>query len=177
MIGEAGHRHGTPSHSAGTSAILPGFTPIQQWEYIMKSTARANWQGDLFGGSGTASLNSGAAGPLPVSWASRTEEAAGKTSPEELIAAAHAACYSMALSNILAGAGSTAENLDTKAVATFVKTDDGFRLTTMALSVVGTVPGLDAAGFAEHAAAAKDGCPVSNALVGNVEITLEATLA
>jgi osmotically inducible protein OsmC len=143
----------------------------------MKSTARANWQGDLFGGSGTASLNSGAAGPLPVSWASRTEEAAGKTSPEELIAAAHAACFSMALSNILAGAGTTAENLDTTAVATFEKTDAGFRLTRMALSVVGTVPGLDAAGFAEHTAAAKDGCPVSNALVGNVEITLEAKLA
>jgi osmotically inducible protein OsmC len=146
---ESFDRLGAPSHSAGTSAILSGFTPIQQWEYTMKSTARANWQGDLFGGSGTASLNSGAAGPLPVSWASRTEEAAGKTSPED----------------------------DTKAVATFEKTDDGFRLTTMALSVVGTVPGLDAAGFAEHAAAAKDGCPVSNALVGNVDITLEATLA
>ena len=143
----------------------------------MKSTARANWKGDLFGGSGTTSLNSGAAGPLPVSWASRTEEAAGKTSPEELIAAAHSACYAMALSNILADAGTTADNLDTKAVATFEKTDDGFRLTTMALSVVGTVPGLDAAGFAQHAAAAKDGCPVSNALVGNVDITLEATLA
>jgi osmotically inducible protein OsmC len=83
----------------------------------------------------------------------------------------------MALSNILAGAGTTAENLDTTAVATFEKTDAGFRLTKMALSVVGTVPGLDAAGFAEHSAAAKDGCPVSNALVGNVEITLEASLA
>ncbi len=83
----------------------------------MKSTGFASWQGDLFGGSGTATLNSGAAGPLPVSWASRTEEAAGKTSPEELIAAAHAACYSMALSNVLAGAGNTAEKLDTKAVA------------------------------------------------------------
>ena len=100
----------------------------------MKSTGRANWKGDLFGGSGTASLNSGAAGPLPVSWASRTEEAAGKTSPEELIAAAHAACFSMALSNNLAGADATAENLDTTAVATFEKTDEGFRLTKMALS-------------------------------------------
>ncbi|MCZ7532850.1 MAG: OsmC family peroxiredoxin [Acidimicrobiia bacterium] len=143
----------------------------------MKSTGFASWQGDLFGGSGTASLNSGAAGPLPVSWASRTEEAAGKTSPEELIAAAHAACYSMALSNVLAGAGNPPENLDTKAVAKFEKTDAGFRITTMALSVVGTVPGMSAEDFATHAAAAKDGCPVSNALVGNVEITLEASLA
>lgn len=143
----------------------------------MKSTARANWQGDLFTGGGTTSLNSGAAGPLPVSWASRTEEAKGNTSPEELIAAAHAACYSMALSNILADAGSTAENLDTTAVSTFEKTDAGFRLTKMHLTVVGTIPGLSAEDFATHAAAAKDGCPVSNALVGNVEISLEASLA
>lgn len=143
----------------------------------MKSTGFATWQGSLFEGAGTVKFNSGAAGPLPVSWASRAEEAAGKTSPEELIAAAHAACYSMALSNILAGAGQEAENLDTKAVATFEKTDAGFRITTIALSVVGTVPGMSAEDFATHAAAAKDGCPVSNALVGNVEITLEASLA
>lgn len=143
----------------------------------MKSTGFASWQGDLFGGSGTTSLNSGAAGPLPVSWASRAEEAAGKTSPEELIAAAHAACYSMALSNILAGAGRAPDKLETKAVATFVKTDAGFRITTMELSVVGTVPGMSADDFRTHATAAKDGCPVSNALAGNVDITLEASLA
>ena len=85
----------------------------------MKSKGTATWNGDLFNGSGTASLDSGAAGPLPVSWASRTEAANGKTSPEELIAAAHAACYSMAFSNILAGAGFVADQLDTTGVATF----------------------------------------------------------
>jgi osmotically inducible protein OsmC len=143
----------------------------------MDSKATATWQGDLFSGSGTTTLTSGAAGPLPVSWASRTEAAAGKTSPEELIAAAHAACFSMALSNELATVGHPAENLDTSAVATFDKTDAGFRITTMALTVRGTVPGLDADRFAEIAAIAKDGCPVSNALVGNVEITVDAALA
>lgn len=143
----------------------------------MKSTARTNWQGDLFNGSGTTALKSGAAEPMPVSWASRTEEAAGKTSPEELIAAAHSACYSMALSNMLAGAGHPAENLDTTAVANFEKTDAGWRLTKMTLTLVGTVPGMSPDEFAMHAAAAKDGCPVSNALKGNVEIVLDASLA
>ena len=143
----------------------------------MKSRATTTWSGDLFSGSGTTTLaGSGAAGPLPVSWASRTEEAAGKTSPEELMAAAHASCYSMALSNVLAQAGHAAERLDVEAVATFVKVEAGWRLTNMALSVTGAVPGMSTADFAAHAAAAKDGCPVSNALKGNVEITAEATL-
>lgn len=143
----------------------------------MKSRATTTWSGDLFSGSGTTTLaGSGAAGPLPVSWASRTEEAAGKTSPEELIAAAHASCYSMALSNVLANAGNPAEKLDVAAVATFEKVEAGWRLTKMELSVTGTVPGMSAEDFATHAAAAKDGCPVSNALKGNVEITAEATL-
>jgi len=150
-------------------------TPLGKDE-MMKSTASAKWQGDLFGGSGTVDFKSGAAGPLPVSWASRTEEAAGKTSPEELIAAAHAACFSMAFSNELAGAGFPPDNLDTSAVATFTKGDDGFRIRTMELTVDATVPGIDAGTFAEKAEAAKVGCPVSNALAGNVEITLNATL-
>ena len=143
----------------------------------MKSKGTATWNGDLFNGSGNVSLDSGAAGPLPVSWASRTEAAEGKTSPEELIAAAHAACYSMAFSNILAGAGHVATQLDTSGVATFAKTDAGMRITTMELVVVGQVPGITAEAFAELAEEAKTGCPVSNALAGNVEITLEATLA
>jgi osmotically inducible protein OsmC len=143
----------------------------------MQSRATAQWSGDLFSGSGTTTLaGSGAAGPLPVSWASRTEESAGRTSPEELIAAAHAAYYNMALSNGLAQAGHPAEQLDTEAVAAFERTDAGWRLTTMALLVRGNVPGMDAATFAEQAAAAKDGCPVSNALKGNVEITVDAAL-
>ncbi len=143
----------------------------------MESRAQSTWEGDLFSGSGTTTLGTGAAGPLPVSWPSRTEAAAGKTSPEELIAAAHAACFNMALSNGLAQGGTPAERLDTEAVATFAKTDAGWRLTRMALAVTGVVPGLDADGFATATAAAKDGCPVSNALKGNVEITVSAALA
>lgn len=142
----------------------------------MESRAHSTWQGDLFSGSGTTALATGAAAPLPVSWPSRTEAAAGKTSPEELIAAAHAACFNMAFSNGLAQGGSPPTRLDTEAVATFEKTDAGFRLTTMQLSVRGEVPGLTADEFAEAAAAAKDGCPVSNALASNVDISVEATL-
>jgi osmotically inducible protein OsmC len=143
----------------------------------MQSRATANWEGDLLTGSGTATLNSGVATDLPVSWPSRTEAANGKTSPEELIAAAHAACYSMAFSNGLAGKGFPPVRLDTSAEATFEKTEPGWRLTKMALSVRGNVPGIDADEFQEAAAAAKDGCPVSNALKGNVEITIQAVLA
>ena len=142
----------------------------------MESRASASWEGDLFGGSGTTTLASGAAGTLPVSWASRTEAASGKTSPEELIAAAHAACFNMAFSNGLSQEGNPPTRLDTDAVATFELTDAGMRLTTMKLSVHGEVPGISPEEFAEAAAAAKDGCPVSNALAGNVEISVEATL-
>jgi lipoyl-dependent peroxiredoxin len=144
----------------------------------VQSHATASWSGDLATGSGTTTLaGSGAAGPLPVSWSARTEEAAGKTSPEELIAAAHAACFNMAFSNQLAQAGHPADQLDTDAVATFERVEAGWRLTTMALSVTGRVPGMDAATFAEKAEAARTGCPVSNALKGNVDITLRASLA
>lgn len=142
----------------------------------MQSVANAQWRGDLFGGSGTTTLASGVAGPLPVSWSSRTEEAAGRTSPEELIAAAHAACFSMALSNALAQSDHAPEQLDTRAEATFERTEAGWRLTTMALTVRGTVPGIDAEAFVAAAEGAKVGCPVSNALAGNVRITVEAIL-
>lgn len=143
----------------------------------MQSRASATWEGDLFTGSGTASLGTGVATELPVSWPSRTEAAEGRTSPEELIAAAHAACYSMAFANGLSGRGFPPARLDTSAEATFEKTEPGWRLTKMALSVRGNVPGIGADEFQEAAAAAKDGCPVSNALKGNVEITIEAVLA
>ena len=142
----------------------------------MKSRASATWEGDLLGGGGSTTLASAAAGPLPVSWPSRTEAAKGNTSPEELIAGAHAACYSMALSHGLSSGGHVPTRLDTDAVATFEQTDAGWRLTTMALSVRGDVPGITADSFQQAAAEAKDGCPVSNALAGNVEITLDATL-
>lgn len=142
----------------------------------MDSRAKAVWHGNLTEGSGEATLASGVAPPLPVSWPSRTEAPAGKTSPEELIAAAHASCFCMALSAGLARGGTPPNTLETDAVASFEQTDAGWRLTRMALSVVGEVPAIDQAGFEAAAQAAKDGCPVSNALKGNVEISVSATL-
>ena len=138
-------------------------------------TVSATWNGSLLDGSGTIhAAGSGAFGPLPVSWASRAEQPNGKTSPEELIAAAHAACYSMALSHGLAQNGTPPEQLDTSATVTF---QPGEGITRVALTVRGVVPGIDAAGFAERAEAAKVGCPVSKALAGVPEITLDAALA
>ena len=137
--------------------------------------ASVTWNGDLMSGSGTIDeVGSGAFGPLDVSWAARSEEASGgKTSPEELIAAAHASCFSMALSLGLAKAGTPPERLQTSAVVTFVP---GTGITKSALTVRGSVPGLDADGFREAAEAAKKGCPVSQALAGVPEITLDAEL-
>lgn len=138
----------------------------------------ATWSGSLTEGSGTVSLaTTGVVNGLPVTWASRTEDHGGKTSPEELIAAAHAACFSMALANGLAKAGNPPEKLDVTAISSFDKVEAGFRLTTMALEVRGSVPGLDAEAFEQAAEEARTGCPVSNALAGNVEITVKAALA
>jgi osmotically inducible protein OsmC len=111
-----------------------------------------------------------------VTFASRFEEPGGKTSPEELIAAAHATCFSMALANGLAQAGHAPARLETDAVCTLDQTDAGFRITSMHLTVRGEVEGVDEAGFQEAAQQAKEGCPVSNAL-GGVEISMEASLA
>jgi lipoyl-dependent peroxiredoxin len=138
-------------------------------------TVTATWNGSLLEGSGVIhEAGSGAFGPLPVSWASRAEEPNGKTSPEELIAAAHASCFAMALSNGLAKNGTPPDRLDTSATVTF---QPGEGITRVALSVRGSVPGLDEAGFREQAQAAKEGCPVSKALTGVPEITLSAELA
>lgn len=139
----------------------------------LKSTGRTHWEGDLFNGSGTASLDSGAADPMKVTWKARTEEHGGLTSPEELIAAAHSSCYSMAFSNTLAKNETPPTSLDVTATATFVP---GEGMTTMALDVVGSVDGIDEEKFQELATVAKDGCPVSQALAGNVEISVEARL-
>ncbi len=137
--------------------------------------AEVTWNGDLMNGSGTiTSVTSTAFGPLDVSWPSRTEEANGKTSPEELIAAAHAACYCMQFSHMLAEAGMPPEELSASATVSFVP---GTGITASALTVVGRVPGADAAAFAATAEAAKAGCPVSQALSGNVELTVDARLA
>ncbi|HEX2155079.1 MAG TPA: OsmC family peroxiredoxin [Acidimicrobiia bacterium] len=140
----------------------------------LDSTARAHWEGDLFTGSGTATLDTGAAGPFEVNWNARAEEHAGVTSPEELIAAAHATCYSMALSNILAKAGHPPASLDVEATATFVA---GSGITGMVLRLTADVPGISEEDFQNSAEQAKEGCPVSQALKGNVPITLEATLS
>ena len=137
--------------------------------------ASVTWNGDLLSGSGTIDeVGSGAFGPLDVSWAARSEEASGgKTSPEELIAAAHASCFSMALAHALAGAGNAPERLQTSATVTFVP---GTGITKSALAVRGRVPGLDADGFRAAAEDAKKNCPVSQALAGIPEITLDAEL-
>jgi osmotically inducible protein OsmC len=138
-------------------------------------SAQVTWTGDLMSGSGEIhEAPSGAFGPLSVTWAARAEpDHGGRTSPEELIAAAHASCFAMALSHGLAQAGHTPERLETSATVTFVP---GEGITKAALTVVGRVPGLDEAAFVQAAEAAKDGCPVSSALKGNVELTLDARL-
>ena len=138
-------------------------------------TANVVWQGDLINGSGTiAEVPSGAFGPLDVSWASRAEEPNGKTSPEELIAAAWASCFAMALSNILAKADHAPEKLETSATVTF---QPGEGITRGMLTVRGTVPGLDEDGFRELAEDAKKNCPVSQALTGIPDVSLDAQLA
>jgi lipoyl-dependent peroxiredoxin len=136
--------------------------------------AEVTWSSDLFHGSGTIeSVGSGAFGPLRVTWASRTEQSDGMTSPEELIAAAHASCFSMAFSNVLAKEGHVAESLSTTATVTFVP---GTGITTSALDVRGVVPGLDEAAFRQAAEDAKENCPVSQALKGNVELSVTPRL-
>jgi lipoyl-dependent peroxiredoxin len=137
-------------------------------------TATTVWEGDLAHGSGTTSLSSGATGDLPVTWASRTQRSEGKTSPEELIAAAHASCFSMALSNGLAEGGTTAERLDVSATVTL--DTDVVKIVSSHLTVRGVVPGLDADGFAAAAQGAAENCPVSGALKGALEITVDAQL-
>ena len=139
--------------------------------------AEAVWNGDLLSGSGTINyVSSGSISRLPVTWASRTEEHNGRTSPEELIAAAHAACFSMSFSSQLAKNSTPATKLEVKAVVTFAKGDAGWKIANSDLTVRGIVPGIDAARFAELANVAKDGCPVSQALKGNVELSVDAAL-
>lgn len=136
--------------------------------------AEVSWQGSLFEGSGRIErVGTGAFGPLDVSWPARAEEPGAQTSPEELIAAAHAACFSMALSGELAQAGNAPERLDTRADVTF---EPGTGITKIALAVRGRVPGIDEDGFRQAAEAARTGCPVSQALAAVPEITLQATL-
>lgn len=145
----------------------------------MAAERRANttWEGDLANGSGTFTVASGSIGPQAVSWSARTEEPGGKTSPEELLAAAHASCFSMALSAALARAGTPPKRLETQAVVTFDKLDGGWKVTRSVLTVRGDVPGADEEAFRAAAEDAKENCPVSQALRGNVELSVEAALA
>ena len=138
--------------------------------------ATNTWEGDLKSGGGTTTFDSsGAISPVKVSWPARAEEPGGMTSPEELIAAAHASCFNMALSGALARAGNPPESLETSAVVTF-STEGGAHISKVVLTVRGTVPGMSEEDFASTAAQAKDGCPVSKALAGNVDISLDAAL-
>jgi lipoyl-dependent peroxiredoxin len=137
--------------------------------------AEVVWLGDLMSGGGTIeNVTSGAIPALEVSWASRSEEPNGKTSPEELIAAAWASCFSMALSAGLAKGGTPPERLETSATVTF---QPGEGITKAALTVRGTVPGIDGDAFVEAAETAKQNCPVSKALAGIPETSLVASLA
>lgn len=137
------------------------------------SSATTIWEGGLADGSGVTTPASGAFPPTDVSWASRTKRAAGKTSPEELLAAAHAACYCMGLSHELGDAGTPPERLEATATVDFVP---GEGVKSSHIVVSGRVPGVDADAFAAAASAAAEGCPISAALKGNVDITVDATL-
>jgi osmotically inducible protein OsmC len=139
--------------------------------------ATATWQGDLSNGSGTVSADSsGRFSKLPTTWASRVEDAQGRTSPEELLAAAHSSCFSMAFSNNLAKAGFPPQKVEVTAAVTLEKLDAGQTVTTSALTVRARVPGIDEAAFQEAAQGAKENCPISRALKGSVGLSVDATL-
>ena len=142
---------------------------------IRQSTAI--WEGDLVHGQGRVSAaTSGAYTDLPVSWASRTERADGRTSPEELLGSAHASCFAMALAHTLAQGQTPPQRLEVTAEVTFSQEAGGFTVSSSALTVRGVVPGLDATGFQQAAESAKENCPISRALRGNVALSVAATL-
>lgn len=141
-----------------------------------KRRAEAHWAGSLFEGAGSVSAGSQAFAGLPITWVSRTESADGRTSPEELLAAAHAGCFSMAFSLVLAEAGTPADQLTVTATCALEQVPDGFTITTVDLDVVGRVPGLDSHRFEQAAQRAAQLCPVSKALKGNVDVRLIARL-
>jgi osmotically inducible protein OsmC len=141
-----------------------------------EKTARATWEGSLAAGHGSFSLGSGAVTDQTVTWKDRAEEGGG-TSPEELIAAAHASCILMALAGGLARAGTPPTKLESEARTIFDKVGEGFAITKIELSIRGEVEGIDDAGFQQAAEGAKENCPVSQALKGNVEVTLDASLS
>jgi osmotically inducible protein OsmC len=140
-------------------------------------SAHVNWEGDLRNGKGTVSFHSGALPDVPVTWKARVEESGGMTSPEELLAGAHAACYSMAISSALAKNGTPPQKLKVNADCTFAAVGEGFNVTEMALTVTAKVAGLAEARFKEIAKnTAEHGCPISEALALNVYISINASL-
>ena len=144
---------------------------------VAERKAETTWSGDLMQGNGV--LSTGSSGILketPVTWAARTEAPEGKTSPEEMLAAAHASCYAMAFSGALGRRGTPPERLHVTAVASLDRVEGAMKVTKMDLTVRGRVSGLDQAAFEEAARAAEQGCPISNAIRNNVEITVNATL-
>lgn len=144
---------------------------------MVMRAASAVWEGELFTGKGTVSLDSSnAAGPIDVNWPARVEASNGVTSPEELIAAAHATCYSMSLANGLAKIGSPAERLDTTVNVHIEKTDAGFSITRAEITVRGA-GSFDEAAFKEAAETAKKACPISRALHPDIQVSLDAALA
>ena len=145
---------------------------------MAEKSATAQWSGNLTEGSGTFSAESGVIKDSPISWASRTNESKGETSPEEMLAAAHASCYAMAFSNHLNTNFTAPKSLTvTSSVGFGPKPEGGMRVTHSHLKVVGSVDGMDQETFAKAAQEAEIGCPVSAALRGNIEITVDATLA
>ena len=139
--------------------------------------ASVNWDGDLSSGNGRLTADTSRVfTSLPVTWASRTEAPDGRTSPEELLAAAHASCYSMAFSSDLAKAGARPEHLDVTAEVTFDRVDGKWTVVSSKLTVKGRAGDITEARFREIAEGAKDGCPISRALAGNVALSVEATL-
>ena len=140
--------------------------------------ARAIWNGDLLSGTGVVSaLSSGKFSEVPVSWSARTEAPGGKSSPEELLAAAHASCFAMALSADLAKAGTKPSRLEVRSRVTFDKVGDSWTVVSSELEVKGDVPGADAETFTRAAEGAKENCPISRALKGNVKLSVKASLA
>lgn len=160
------------SAASGDTALTSSNSNLEV-EMASESSATTVWEGDLASGRGTTTAASGAVPEVEVTWQARTERTPGTTSPEELLAAAHASCYCMALSHELAGAGNPPDRLEATAIVSFVA---GEGVKSSRISVAGRVPGIDQAGFEEAARGAGEGCPISGALKGKVEITVDATL-
>jgi len=139
-------------------------------------SASAMWQGDLLSGEGTVSSASEFLSDAPTSWKARTEDATGKTSPEELLAAAHASCFSMAFSNELSKAGFVPDRVEVTVDVTADKREQGWTVLSSHITARGWVPNVDEETFQAMANKAKEGCPISRAISGNVELTVEATL-